>query len=67
MKDAAVAIQRGNCTLLEKGIYAQNPGAKEVIIISNDTLVSSHWSMYIFCTAYKHLEVEYRFCICSPL
>ncbi|KAK2565277.1 Signal peptide peptidase-like 2B, partial [Acropora cervicornis] len=35
---AAVAINRGNCTLLHKGIYAQDSGAKEVIIVSNDTL-----------------------------
>lgn len=41
MKDAAVAIHRGECTLFAKGEIAQGHGAKEVIIISNDTLVSS--------------------------
>lgn len=40
MKNAAVAIKRGNCTLLLKGLFAQKVGAKEVIIVSNDTLVS---------------------------
>lgn len=40
MKDAAVAIHRGDCTLFNKGHIAQVHGAKEVIIISNDTLVS---------------------------
>lgn len=38
MRGAAVAIQRGNCTLLQKGIYAQASGAEVVIIVSNDTL-----------------------------
>ncbi|XP_044171236.1 signal peptide peptidase-like 2B isoform X2 [Acropora millepora] len=38
MSGAAVAIDRGNCTFLQKGIYAQDSGAKEVIIVSNDTL-----------------------------
>lgn len=41
MKDAAVAIHRGKCTLFAKGEIAQGHGAKEVIIISNDTLVST--------------------------
>lgn len=41
MKDAAVAIYRGGCTLFTKGEIAQGHGAKEVIIISNDTLVST--------------------------
>lgn len=41
MKDAAVAIHRGECTLFTKGDKAQGHGAKEVIIISNDTLVST--------------------------
>lgn len=41
MKDAAVAIHRGGCTLFTKGRRAQGHGAKEVIIISNDTLVST--------------------------
>jgi len=41
MKDAAVAIHRGECTLIAKGDLAQKYGAKEVIIISNDTLVST--------------------------
>ena len=41
MKDAAVAIHRGECTLFAKGEIAQGHGAKEVIIISNDTLVST--------------------------
>ena len=41
LKDAAVAIHRGECTLFAKGEIAQGHGAKEVIIISNDTLVSS--------------------------
>lgn len=41
MKDAAVAIHRGECTLFAKGDKAQGHGAKEVIIISNDTLVST--------------------------
>lgn len=36
----AVAIQRGNCTLFTKGLIAKKAGAKEVIIVSNDTLVS---------------------------
>ncbi|XP_015768619.1 PREDICTED: signal peptide peptidase-like 2B [Acropora digitifera] len=38
MSGAAVAIDRGNCTFLQKGIYAQDSGAKEVIIVSNGTL-----------------------------
>ena len=46
MKGAAVAIQRGNCTLIKKAVYAQSSGAKEVIIISNDTLVSGHQAMW---------------------
>lgn len=41
MKDAAVAIHRGECTLFTKAEKAQGHGAKEVIIISNDTLVST--------------------------
>lgn len=45
MSGAAVAIDRGNCTFLQKGIYAQDSGAKEVIIVSNDTLVSPHESL----------------------
>lgn len=40
IQGAAVAIQRGNCTLLVKGLAAKFAGAKEVIIVSNDTLVS---------------------------
>lgn len=40
IKDAAVAIQRGNCTLFLKALYSQNAGAKEVVIVSNDSLVS---------------------------
>ncbi|XP_020619507.1 signal peptide peptidase-like 2B isoform X2 [Orbicella faveolata] len=38
IQGAAVAIQRGNCTLLVKGLAAKFAGAKEVIIVSNDTL-----------------------------
>ncbi|XP_027058274.1 signal peptide peptidase-like 2B [Pocillopora damicornis] len=38
IKDAAVAIQRGNCTLFLKALYSQNAGAKEVVIVSNDSL-----------------------------
>ena len=50
MRGAAVAIQRGNCTLLQKGIYAQASGAEEVIIVSNDTLVSTHFShLMLWC------------------
>lgn len=44
MKDAAVAIHRGGCTLFTKGDKAQGHGAKEVIIISNDTLFTPDWN-----------------------
>ncbi|KAL9985926.1 hypothetical protein ACROYT_G008380 [Oculina patagonica] len=38
MQGAAVAVQRGNCTLFKKALFAKDAGAKEVIIASNDTL-----------------------------
>ena len=40
IQGAAVAVQRGNCTLFTKAFIAKDAGAKEVIIASNDTLVS---------------------------
>lgn len=41
IQEAAVAIQRGNCTLFAKALYSQTAGATEVLIVSNDTLVST--------------------------
>lgn len=38
IQEAAVAIQRGNCTLFAKALYSQTAGATEVLIVSNDTL-----------------------------